>query len=89
VSTYGVLRERLVAYLSMYRCGELALVSQILGHGEHLRDDVMFLLFRESLAREIEQGGYVVYNLHSSGTDGLRYWKERCGFSAMEVTWQP
>jgi hypothetical protein len=77
----------LVAYLWMFRLGDLALVSQFLGHAEHMPNDVMYLLFQGALKREIEEGGFVVYNRHDSGTDGLRYYKERCGFQAMEVTW--
>jgi len=81
---------RLVAYLWMYRAGELALVSQILGHGDHLKNDVMFLLFRGSLEREIEYGpGVVVYNRHDSGTPGLIQWKEWQGFEERDVEWLP
>ena len=65
-----------VAYLTMYRVGDLALVSQILGHGAHERYEVMFLLFEKALEREIGLGdGFVVYNRHDSGTDGLRTFK--------------
>ncbi len=82
--------QRLVAYLWMYRAGDLALVSQILGHGDHLRNDVMFLLFRGALEREIAVGsGVCVYNRHDSGTDGLRFYKERLGFEERAVEWLP
>ncbi len=82
--------QRLVAYLWMYRAGDLALVSQILGHGDHLRNDVMFLLFRGALEREIGVGpGVIVYNRHDSGTDGLRFYKERVGFEERSVEWRP
>lgn len=91
VRTYGVIdvRGTLVAYLSLYRCGELALVSGILGHGDHLKSDVMYLLFAGTVAAQAPFGGSFVYNLASSGTDGLRYFKEKLGFSAMEVSWKP
>jgi len=79
-----------VAYLVMIRAGELALVSQILGHGDHLKNGIMYLLFQEALEREIEWGaGYVVYNRHDSGTDGLRFFKERLGFEETTVQWLP
>ncbi len=82
--------QRLVAYLWMYRAGELALVSQILGHGDHLENDVMFLLFRGALEREIAIGpGVVVYNRHDSGTRGLIQWKEWQGFEERPVEWLP
>lgn len=80
----------LVCYLVMYRVGEMALVSQILGHADHLGAEIMYLLFEFALGREIVHGpGYVVYNRHDSGTDGLRWFKERLGFRPMEVEWLP
>lgn len=79
---------RLRAYLWMYRAGDLALVSQILGHGDHLENDVMFLLFRGALEREIAVGpGVCVYNVHNSGLWGLRQWKEWQGFEQRAVEW--
>jgi hypothetical protein len=89
IRTYGVLdvRGTLVAYLWLYRSGELALVSSILGHGEHLANDVMFLLFQGAVERQADLGGFFVYNRADSGTDGLRYFKDKLGFEAMEVEW--
>jgi len=89
VHAYGVLHgDTLVAYLWMYRSGDLALVSQILGHGAHLENEVMFLLFAGALEREIEYGpGVVVYNRHDSGTRGLIQWKEWQGFEERDVEW--
>jgi hypothetical protein len=88
VSTYGVLHDdTLVAYLWLYRAGDLALVSSILGHGDHLENDVMFLLMQGTITCEVEDGGFLVYNRHDSGTDGLRYYKERCGFTPTDVEW--
>ena len=91
IRTYGVVDTRgtLVAYLWLYRAGELALVSSILGHGEHLSNDVMYLLFQGVVGAESEQGGYFVYNRHDSGTNGLRYFKDKLGFEPMEVVWAP
>lgn len=81
----------LVAYLVMLRQGDLALVSQILGHADHLEREVMWLLFEHALEREIKEApdGFVVYNRHDSGTDGLRWWKERVGFREARVEWLP
>lgn len=79
----------LVGYLTMYRCGDLALVSQILGHATFLADEIMFLLFQHALGRETHTPGVVVYNRHDSGTDGLRWFKERLGFEAVPVEWLP
>lgn len=102
VHTYGVLRssrrpdtitggptEKLVAYTWIYRLGELVLVSQILGHDAHLADDVMYELARGALTSEALNGpGTVFYNLHSSGTPGLRYFKEKLGLRPGRVEWR-
>ena len=90
IRTYGVIsaRGQLVAYLWLYRSGHMALVSQILGHGDHLQNDVMYLLFQGVVESQSLNGGFFVYNLHSSGTDGLRYFKSKLGFDAMEVSWE-
>jgi len=89
IRTYGVLHDdTLVAYLWMYRAGELALVSSILGHEQFLPDGIMYLLFAGALEQEIAAGaGAVVYNRHDSGTDGLRFFKERCGLTERRVEW--
>jgi hypothetical protein len=90
IRTYGVLKDnRLVAYLWLYRVGELALVSQILGHADHLENEVMYLLMQGVMTSEYacDPHGYLVYNRHDSGTDGLRFYKERCGFVEMGVEW--
>lgn len=90
IDEYGVLSgTRLVAYLVMYVCGEVALVSQILGHADHEPGDVMYLLALGAFNATIERSGPVVafYNRWDSGTDGLRYFKERLGFQPGRVTW--
>ncbi len=81
----------LVGYLTMIRCGELALVSQILGHAEHLEHEIMYQLFAGALSREVRADpfGVCVYNRHDSGTDGLRFFKERLGFEEAAVEWAP
>lgn len=81
-------RGRLVAYLWMYRVGQLALVSSILGHADRLADDVMYLLFQGALAAELDEGGVCVYNRWDSGTEGLRFFKERLGFEPARVEWE-
>ena len=90
VNCYGAFDfdDTLVAYTFVYRAGDLALVSQILGHGDH-PSDVMCLLVTEAAAAERQQGGFMVYNRWDSGTDGLQQFKRWCGFGPAEVTWAP
>ena len=47
------------------------------------------LLFQHALGRETFAPGLVVYNRHDSGTDGLRFFKERLGFEERQVEWLP
>ena len=86
----GMLRERVVAYLTMYRAGDLALVSQVLGHADHEPNGIMYLLFRHALEAEgAIAPGVCVYNRWDSGTDGLRFLKARIGFEETPVEWLP
>jgi hypothetical protein len=39
------------------------------------------------IASEARHGGYLVYNRHDSGTDGLRYFKTKLGFEETAVEW--
>ena len=88
VHTYGILQgRRLWAYLSLYRCGQLGLVSMILGHGDHLRNDIMYLLALGTIEAQVGQGGVLFYNRHDSGQEGLRFYKERLGFRATDIEW--
>ncbi len=88
VETYGILEaDVLRAYLTLYRLGDLALISMILGHGDHLRNDIMYLLFEGLVASQASRGGVFYYNRHDSGLPGLRYYKERVGFRAADVDW--
>jgi hypothetical protein len=87
-TTYGVTEAgRLVAYMTLHRAGELALVSMILGHGSHLRCDIMFLLFQGMVEDQAGLGGILYYNRHDSGQEGLRFFKERLGFREGNVEW--
>jgi hypothetical protein len=86
--TYGVLKdEKLVAYLTLHRSGELALVSMILGHGDHLERDVMYLLFQGLIDDQAGCGGVLYYNTWDSGQEGLRFYKTRVGFEPGNVEW--
>jgi hypothetical protein len=88
VHTYGVLQgERLRAYLSLYRCGELGLVSMILGHGDHEDAGIMYLLVQGVIADQARHGGFLFYNRHDSGGPGLTWKKESYGFRATDIEW--
>lgn len=90
IRAFGVLHEgRLVAYTWIHQVGEMCLFSTILGHGDHLNEGIMFLLVAESLRVLTDEAGtrYAMYNMHYSGTEGLRFFKERMGFRPFRVRW--
>lgn len=89
IRAYGVLQdEKLVAYMTIYRIDELVLVSMILGHGDHLKNDIMYLLFSGMIERQAHLGGVLYYNRWDSGTDGLRYYKSKVGFREGDIRWE-
>ncbi len=87
--TYGVISGRtLVAYLTLHRAGDLAMVSMILGHGDHEPSGIMYLLIAGMVEDQAGSGGWFYYNRHDSGTEGLRFKKERYGFHQHDVEWK-
>jgi hypothetical protein len=91
VRTYGVLKDgHLVAYTWLFQVGQMCLFSTILGHGDHLNAGVMYLLVAETVKDVIAVAGtkYAMYNMHRSGTEGLRFFKEQMGFRPYWVNWQ-
>jgi hypothetical protein len=90
ISAYGVHGPDgpVVAYTWVYRVGQLVMFSTILGHAAHLQRHVMYLLVRGVLAAQLGEPGAAFYNMHNSGTDGLRFFKERCGFQPARVRWE-
>jgi hypothetical protein len=88
--TYGVLDAGgwdLVAYLTLHRSNELGMISMILGHGSFLTDEIMYLLFAGMVEDQAGNPGVLYYNRFDSGTDGLRFYKERVGFREGDVAW--
>lgn len=72
--------KKLIAYISTNFCGQMAAASQILGHGDHLENGCMLVLWAEFIRscqeRKIDA---VVYSRWTDGTDGLKYWKHSVG----------
>lgn len=72
--------DKLLGYISANFCGQLAAASQIIGHGDHLKNGVMLVLWAEFIRvcqdRMIDK---IVYSRWSDGTPGLRYWKHSVG----------
>jgi hypothetical protein len=47
----------------------------------------MYLLVQGAVEQESRDKGFMVYNRFDSGTDGLRWFKARCGFLPNGVEW--
>lgn len=85
--------ERLLAYISLKRIGDLAIYSQILAHGEHLNKGVLVLLHHE-VVRWISKHRndftnelrFIMYGGAQNGGEGLFQFKRRSGFIAHRVS---
>ena len=82
--------ERLVGYINFLRVGNIALYSQILGHGDYLNKGVMYLLHLFAVQRGIDEGvDHLMYTAWVSGTEGLQYWKRTNLFQPYELFFPP
>lgn len=80
----------LAAYLFVHMVGEVAYVGPVLGHGDHLKENVMYLLFTEAvgeLLRSSSSCRYFMYDMYFGGREGLRLFKARIGFRPFRVSW--
>ena len=88
---FGVVKDdHVVAYTHVYQVGEMCLFSRILGHGDHMESGIMYQLVAGAIEVLTESAGlrYAMYERHTSGTPGLRFFKERMGFRPYWVDWQ-
>jgi len=81
----------LVAYADISFCGEVAVISRILGYGEYLDNGIMYLLVDGIMRLVIErkskygQPEWPMYDTLLGAKEGLRYFKERLGFEPYSV----
>ena len=93
---YGVFDSggMLKAYADAPICGEVMILSRLLGHGESLDAGIMYLLITGVLSEAIQyhmQNGYpgwLQYDMMFGAASGLRYFKERLGFRPYRVKWR-
>lgn len=81
-----------VAYINAQLCGDLIAITQIMGHAEHLKHDVMLNLWGHVMGFFIQVNDTfnarrrtVVYSRWTDGTDGLRHWKYSVGLKPGKV----
>jgi hypothetical protein len=80
----------MVAYLWVVKSGELAVLSRLLGHADHLSNGVMYLLITSYIEQELfklHDVRFVMYDTFFGAGDGLKLFKTRCGFRPYKVKW--
>jgi hypothetical protein len=89
---FGVLKcDKLVAYAWVVVCGEIATIGHLLGHGDHLKDGVMYLLVTRIISLfldEAKEVKYVMYDTVFGASKGLKIFKKQLGFRPYHVQWQ-
>jgi hypothetical protein len=92
VEYIGVLRDdALVAYSELRYAGEIVGMNRVMGHGDHLADNVMFLLMAgivEHVKSAHPETRYVFYDMFFGAGEGLRGFKTRLGFRPHYVHWK-
>jgi hypothetical protein len=88
---YGVFyNQQLVAYVWMYKLGELNIISRIIGHYDHLKNGIMYLLVtmltKDIILRE-PVVKWVMYDTWFGASDGLKLYKKRLGFKPYKIKW--
>lgn len=85
----------LVAYIWTYVVGEMVLINRILGHKEHLKNNVMYLLITKVICVFIGQRNehkdrinYIMYDTFGRRDNGLVLFKKRIGFKPYTVNFK-
>jgi hypothetical protein len=86
---YGIYSTegKLVAYMWLYLVGEMVLINRILGHKDHLKNNVMYLMITKVIAGFINSNKikYVMYDTFGRSENGLVLFKKRIGFKPYTV----
>lgn len=88
---FGIFQnDILVAYLWVVKSGELAVLSRLLGHADHLSQGIMYLMITAFIEQELAAKTttrFVMYDTFFGAGDGLKLFKTRCGFKPCKVKW--
>jgi len=82
------------AYAHTLMLGEVAIFDRLMGHGEHLKNGIMYLLVSEAVRAICERKAgfnspqWVMYDMMLGAGEGLRFFKERLGFQPYYVSWR-
>ncbi|MCW7755346.1 hypothetical protein OOT00_15285 [Desulfobotulus sp. H1] len=83
--------EKLLAYIKLKRNGDLATYTSILGHGDYLKEGIMYNLhlnimrWVQAKKEDPEPFKYILYGSINSGNDGLKQWKKRMLFEGRYI----
>jgi hypothetical protein len=87
--------DRLVGYLFLKRVGSVVRLTALMGHGEHLADGVVKLLFADGMRWLLGRGEarvrgvrYLHYGAIEHGGPGLVAWKQRFQFKPLLFSWR-
>ena len=89
---FGVFKEdQLVAYILLSEYDEFTQISQLLGHGEYLKDGIMYRLVYKAIEYifTIENTPkYIMYDSFWGNSDGLALFKRRFRFEPFHINWK-
>ena len=80
----------LVSYLWVVKSGELAILNRLLGHQDYLKDGIMYYMILSYIEYELSvksKTQIVMYDTFFGASDGLKMFKNRCGFKPYRVKW--
>lgn len=81
---------KLVAYVWTYYVGEMVLINRILGHGDYLKDNVMYLIMTSVVSECVKSDeiNFVMYDTFGKVENGLVMFKKRIGFKPYTVNFK-
>ena len=87
VTYFGCFKDDILyAYISIYRLGDTGHLTNIFGHGEHLKYGIVRFLFKFVAEYYKSQGvKIIIYHRLNNGTQGLIHWKKSMGFKEMKL----
>lgn len=92
---FGAFKDGKVrGYIDLPIYGDVCILSRIMGHADHLENGVMYLLVSEVIQQMVKhrhaQGNprWVMYDTMFGASEGLRFFKEQCGFTPFLVRWR-
>lgn len=81
---------KLVAYVWTYVVGEMVLINRILGHGDYLKENVMYLLMTSVVSTFVNDNriNFIMYDTFGKFENGLVMFKKRIGFKPFTVNFK-